>query len=202
MQVGTNIGWVFLVLGLPRYLEDVHHVPLLQRGIMSSIPLGVGFVGMLIGGKLTDVLTSRLGVKWGRRGPMMFTRFTAAGAYAICLGLAHSPLSNSPWAFVVVFSLVAMSTDMGTPANWAFKQDVGGRYVGSVLGWGNMWGNLGAACSPLIYDHFLGETPTVDDWNNMFLVCMGAFIFAGLCGMLIDATKMIAPPDDAHADDE
>jgi MFS transporter, ACS family, glucarate transporter len=205
MQVGTNVGWVFLVLGLPRYLEDVHHVPLLQRGVMSAIPLGVGFVGMLIGGKLTDVLTSRLGVKWGRRGPMMFTRFTAAGAYVICLALSHSAtdsIFNSPWAFVIVFSLVAMSTDMGTPAGWAFKQDVGGRYVGSVLGWGNMWGNLGAACSPRIYDYFLGETPTIDDWNNMFLVCMGAFIFAGLCGLLIDATKMIAPPDDEHEDEK
>lgn len=200
MQVGTNVGWVFLVTWLPRYLEDVHGVGLLQRGFMSAIPLGVGFVGMLIGGRLTDVLTARLGVKWGRRGPMMFTRFTAAGAYAICLGLAYSPLSNSPWAFVIAFSLVAMSTDMGTPAGWAFKQDVGGRYVGSVLGWGNMWGNLGAACSPRIYNYFLGETPSIDDWNNMFLVCMGAFIFAGLCGMLIDATKMIAPPDDAHED--
>jgi MFS family permease len=205
MQVGTNVGWIFLVTWLPRYLDDVHHVPLLQRGLMSSIPLGVGFVGMLIGGKLTDVLTARLGVKWGRRGPMMFTRFTAAGAYVICLCFAHSPTGsvfNSPWAFVFAFSLVAMSTDMGTPAGWAFKQDVGGRYVGSVLGWGNMWGNLGAACSPRIYNYFLGETPSINDWNNMFLVCMGAFIFAGLCGILIDATKMIAPPDDAHEDEK
>ena len=28
------------------------------------------------------------------------------------------------------------------------KQDVGGRYVGSILGWGNMWGNLGGFFGP------------------------------------------------------
>lgn len=205
MQLGTNIGWVFLVTWLPRYLYDVHKVPLIERGVMSMIPLIVGFGGMLIGGRLTDALTLRFGVKWGRRGPLSFTRFAAALGYVLVLIFAHSPtdsILNSPWAFVVAFSLVAMSTDMGTPANWAFKQDVGGRYVGSILGWGNMWGNLGAAVSPRLYDHFLGEKPTIQDWNSMFVVCMCAFIFAGLCGFLIDASKSIAPPDEDEDDGE
>ena len=85
---------------------------------------------------------------------------------------------------------------MGNPANWAFKQDVGGRYVGSVLGWGNMWGNLGATISPLIYAAVLGDHPGISDWNWLFLVCMGAFVFSGLCALGIDATIPIAPPDD------
>ena len=46
---------------------------------------------------------------------------------------------------VVLFSIVAFGTDFGGPSIWAFTQDVGGRHVGSVLGWGNMWGNLGAS---------------------------------------------------------
>ncbi|GAF81019.1 unnamed protein product, partial [marine sediment metagenome] len=31
LQLGTNIGWVFLVTWLPRYLIDVHQVPILER---------------------------------------------------------------------------------------------------------------------------------------------------------------------------
>jgi ACS family glucarate transporter-like MFS transporter len=201
MQVGTNIGWVFLVTWLPRYLLEVHNVPILQRGVMAMIPLLAGIVAMFCGGLLTDYLVGKIGLLWGRRLPMMATRFSAALAYALCLWFSTFPTDswmNSPWMFTAAFALVALSTDMGTAAGWAFKQDVGGRYVGSILGWGNMWGNLGAACSPLIYNAVLGETPLLADWNTMFMVCMGAFIFAGFCGMGIDATIPIAPPDEDH----
>ena len=197
MQVGTNVGWVFLVTWLPRYLVNVHHVPILERGLMTSIPLMIGFVGMLSGGRLTDKMALWMGVRWGRGLPMMLTRFTAALGYFLVLWLAMLPEgSASPWFFVAAFSLVAFSTDMGTAATWAFNQDVGGRYVGSILGWGNMWGNLGAAVSPLVYNYFLGENPALEDWNAMFLVCALAFVFSGLCGLGIDASKPIAPPDE------
>jgi nitrate/nitrite transporter NarK len=200
MQVGTNIGWVLLVTWLPRYLVDVHQVPILERGLMTTVPMLVGIVGMLAGGRLTDWMVGKMGVRWGRGLPMMITRFTAALGYLIVFGLAMlpegSPLKD-PWVFIAAFSLVAFSTDLGSPAMWAFNQDVGGRYVGSILGWGNMWGNLGAGISPpLIYNYFLGENPTVSDWNAMFLICALAFVMAGLCGLGIDASRPIAPSDE------
>lgn len=202
MQIGTNIGWVFLVTWLPRYLVDVHKVPILERGLMTSVPIMVGFVGMLAGGKLTDWMTLKLGVRWGRALPMLLSRFTAALGYLIVLGLTMlpegSPLKD-PWVFIAAFSLVAFSTDLGSAAIWAFMQDVGGRYVGAILGWGNMWGNLGAGISPpLIYNYFLGENPTISDWNSMFLVCAGAFLVSGLCGLGIDASKPIAHTEKAE----
>lgn len=198
MQIGTNIGWVFLVTWLPRYLLEVHSVPILQRGVMTGIPLLIGIAGMLLGGSLTDVLTRRMGLRWGRRHPMMLTRFTAALGYGLCLWFATSADSrlNSPWLFTLAFSLVAFSTDLGNPAVWAFTQDVGGRYVGSILGWGNMWGNLGAAAAPPIYNAVLGTAPSIADWNLMFAVCAGSFILSGLCALGVDASAPIAPPDE------
>lgn len=199
MAVGTNVGWLFIYAWLPRYLLEVHDVPILKRGLMSSIPPAVGFLGMLAGGRFTDLMALRFGLKWGRRFPMMITRFTAALGYVLVILFASAPsgsVLSSPWAFIAGFSLVAFSTDMGTGAIWAFKQDVGGRYVGSVLGWGNMWGNLGAACSPMIYDYFLGEHPTLANWNNMFWVCIGAFVLSGVFALGVDASKPIAPPDE------
>ncbi len=198
-QVGTNVGWVFLVTWLPRYLISQHEVPILKRGLMAMIPLLVGISGMYCGGWLTDILANRLGVRWGRRWPLSLTRFSAAAGYGLCLWFSTFPADstlNSPWMYVAAFSLVAFSTDMGVPASWAFNQDVGGRYVGSILGWGNMWGNLGAAISPIIYNHFLGESPQLAQWNAMFIVCMVAFIFSGICALGIDAAKPIAPPDE------
>lgn len=192
-QWGTNVGWVFLVTWLSRYLLDVHNVPILERGTMAMTPVLIGMLGMMSGGKFTDILAAKLGVKWGRRLPIAGSRVVALSAYLCCVGITtllpeSSPL-NTPWVFVGLFSVVAFSTDFGTPSIWAFTQDIGGRQVASVLGWGNMWGNLGAAFSPLIYDAFLGETPGLREWNMMFLVCAGAFLFSGICGLLLDATQ-------------
>jgi nitrate/nitrite transporter NarK len=94
-----------------------------------------------------------------------------------------------PWLYIVGLCIAATSTDFGTPAIWSYAQDVGGRYTASILGWANMWGNLGAAVAPLIYDRCLGEAPTIADWNSVFALCCGAFVFAGLFAMLLDATK-------------
>lgn len=192
-QWGTNVGWVFLVTWLSRYLLDVHNVPILERGTMAMTPVLIGMLGMMSGGTVTDLLASKVGVKWGRRIPIAGSRLVALLAYVCCIGIttqlpADSAI-NTPWVFVGLFSVVAFSTDFGTPSSWAFTQDIGGRQVGSVLGWGNMWGNLGAAVSPLIYDYFLGENPTMRDWNMMFAVCAGAFLVSGVFGLLMDATK-------------
>lgn len=96
---------------------------------------------------------------------------------------------------------MAFSNDLGTPPTWGFYQDVGGRYVGPILGWGNMWGNLGAAFGQRIYNYILGEAPGVSDWNNMFIVCMGASLFSCLCALGVDATVPIDPPDEEHNDE-
>ena len=103
---------------------------------------------------------------------------------------------HSPWAITICLAVVAFSTDFGNPAGWAFKQDVGGRYVGCVLGWGNMWGNLGASISEPIYGWVLGETPGLQDWNQIFLVCLSAFVISGICALGIDATIPIIPSEE------
>ena len=94
-----------------------------------------------------------------------------------------------PWLYIVGLCIASMSTDFGSPAIWSYAQDVGGRYTASILGWGNMWGNLGAAVAPLIYNLVLGENPTLLDWNRVFTVCCGVFVLAGFCALLLDSTR-------------
>ncbi len=183
-QFGTNIGWVFLVSWLPAYLWEVHRLPFVERNMMASIPLYVGWAGMFLGGWVTDALATRLGVRWGRALPLSATRFIAMAAFILVL------FDPSPWMATALFALVAFGTDLGSPATWAFNQDVGGRYIASVLGWGNMWGNLGATVSPIllvtIVDDYYGG-----DWNAAFITCAIAFMISGFCSMLVDATKPI-----------
>ena len=196
-QVGTNIGWLFIVTWLPRYLMDVHSVPIIERGLMTMIPTLIGILGMFVGGQITDHLARKCGLKWGRRLPIACSRVFAVLAYVACIVITWShdggygSALHTAWVFTGLFAIVAVSTDMGTAATWAFSQDIGGRQVGSVLGWGNMWGNLGAACAAPLYNVVLGENPTLGDWNKMFAICAGAFAISFLCSLVIDATKPI-----------
>jgi len=185
-QLGTNFGWVFILIGLPRYLKEVHQVADLDRGVMTSIPIAVGVLGMLGGGWLTDVLTRRIGRRWGRGLPMALTRFGAMLAYLAC-----PLLGFSPWAITAALCVVAFATDLGTPPIWAYMQDMGGKHVGSILGWGNMWGNIGAALSPLVL------TPIIDKlgWNECFLACGIAFLVSGVTALGINAALPILPPE-------
>jgi nitrate/nitrite transporter NarK len=188
MQVGTNIGWVFLVTLLPRYLEEVHEVPTEMRGWMTGVPIFVGCFGMLFGGGLTDWLVGVVGLRRGRSLPVAASRLVAMAAYLACL----FPLP--PWAMTLAFSVVALATDLGIGAVWAFQQDVGGRYVGSVLGWGNMWGNFGAALSPLLLNRLVKHA----GWDAAFLACAAGFLLSGVAALGIDATKPIDRGDVAQ----
>ena len=129
----------------------------------------------------------------------------AASGYGMCLYFASQPVGstlNSPWAFTAAFCLIYFSVDLGQSAFWAYAQDAGGKYVGSVLGWGNMWGNLGAAFGPLLYNYLLGENPTSAEWNNLFWLGLIAFVFAGIATFGLDASKPVFEENAAKTADK
>ncbi|MEZ6064003.1 MAG: MFS transporter [Planctomycetaceae bacterium] len=164
VQYGINIGWVFLVTWLPKYLQDVKHVDAKVGGLMSTTVLCAGIVGMLSGGPITDRAVRVLGRRWGRSLPVVASYVLAVSAYLSCLYL------ESAWAFIAAASLVAFATDLSVPAIWAYMQDVGGRNTAAVFGWGNMWGNLGAATTPLLVPIVLEQWDTNGDWHEAFLL--------------------------------
>ena len=184
-QFGINVGWLFAVTTLPRYLDQVHHVEIIQRGFLCSLPMVFGMLGMLCGGPLTDYLRHRIGLRWGRSLPMGLTKFVVVGVYVGCM-YATDPITTT--ALICVGSFF---TDLGIPAIWAYTQDAGGRATNVVLGFGNMWGNLGAAVAPLIYGWLLTDRPETVHWNSVFVMCAGCYLVSGFAGLLIDATKPI-----------
>jgi ACS family glucarate transporter-like MFS transporter len=183
-QFTTNVGWAFLITWLPTYLTKALRVSDELGATMTSVVLFTGMAGMLAGGYVTDWATRALGLRWGRSLPLVVSRFTAAAAFLV---VEHV---HSPWAAVAAFAVVAFSTDVGVAGTWAFMQDVGGRYVGAVLGWGNMWGNFGAAVLPF-FPGWFSVSPESTNWNAVFLACAAAFFISGLASLGIDATKPV-----------
>lgn len=191
VQFASNFGWAFLVTMLPRYLSDVHHVSQQTQGWMQSLSLGAGIAGLLVGGRLTDLATRLWGLRFGRAALLATSRALVALAFLGCLTV-HNPLEAT-----ICLVLVGFSTDLGIGATWAYGQDVGGRHVGSVIGWGNMWGNLGAGLSPLVFgmisEAFASDLPR--GWQFAFLFCAGVQVLAALAALGVNANQ---PLDTRH----
>jgi sugar phosphate permease len=195
VQFGINFGWVFLITYLNRYLEEVHELPLATRGTMGTLVIGMSLPALLVGGWLTDRMTRALGPRWGRALPLALSRFVSAAAFLAVLAC------DDPWLIVVLLGCVAFFSDLGLPALWAFNMDIGGRHVGFVLGWGNMWGNLGAALSPIalnrVVAYFLAQDATLEyAWDAVFLICGIVFVLVGVASLGVNATSRVANPPD------
>ncbi|MBY0514085.1 MAG: MFS transporter [Gemmataceae bacterium] len=185
LQFGVNLGWAFLVTLFPTYLNEAFEVPLERRGPMQSMVLTIGCFGMFFGGLFTDALRTRLGPKLGRTVPLGVALCGCAAALFLV------PTFASVWLVVGALGLMAFLVDLHNPTIWSFAQDVGGKNVGAALGWGNMWGNLGAALSPVLLTAIKAEL----GWNVVFVVGGSAFAAAAACGLLLDATKPVDPGD-------
>ena len=186
----TNIGWAFLMLLAPRYFSTEHELSIETVALLSAIPPIAGGLGMFAGGAVTDGLVNRIGLRWGRALPLSLSRYVAMAAYIVCL------FEPSYGVAVVMFAFVAFFTGIGTPASWAFCQDVGGKNVGSVLGWGNMWGNFGAAVTAPI---LLWVAGSPERWDYAFMTCAGAFALSGVASLGINAAIPIGPPPEQSA---
>ena len=185
LQFGINIGWVFLVTWLPKYLKDVKQVDPGLGGLMSTLVLFAGIVGTLSGGPLTDFSVRKLGKRWGRSIPMIGSYVLAIVAYLSCLQL------ESAWAFIAAASVVAFATDLSVPGIWAYMQDIGGKNPAAVFGWGNMWGNFGAAATPLLVPIVLEKWDANGDWHEAFIMFSAGYVVAAIAALLINAERTV-----------
>jgi MFS transporter, ACS family, glucarate transporter len=193
-QFFVNVGWAFLITSLPGYLKDRFKVDTEDVGRMQTVTLVASCIGTACGGLFADLMYASLGPRWGRALPIGLVLILCAATYVVATQMPTA------WGVVMALTLMAFLVDLGIPSIWAFAQDVGGRHVGATLGWGNMWGNLGAAVSPVA----LQLIRDWQGWDTAFAVCAGCFVLGATTGLNLNATVPVAhsePPLDHEAAD-
>jgi len=192
VQFLSNFSWVFIITLFPTYLEKVHQTPLGTRAWYQAIPLYFGILGMLAGGMLSDIAMRRFGPRWGRALPMAASRVLVGFAYLGCLA------SPDAFSIMLLMCLVAWAGDFGTAPVWAWSQDVGGRHVGALLGWANMWGNLGAAVAPIVIQKIQSQYQTPENpaagWAVVFAVCASTQVIGAIAAMFVSSSQPIGRP--------
>ena len=185
VQFFTNIGWAFLILSLPDYLKKVMRLNEGMTGIITTGALFIGIVALPLGGIMTDYITRHPGKRLGRMLPMSVTKFAAAACYMLAMW------TDSPWGMAIAFGLVAFFADIGLPAMWTFMQDISGKHQAQLFGWGNMWGNFGAAIMPVLFTAVLKSYDANNDFHEGVWLCAGAFVLAGVFALFVNAEKPV-----------
>jgi MFS family permease len=195
-SVGVNIGWAFLVTWLAPYLREMtwnlssgaRPLKESEASLVTSGALFVGVAGMLCGGVWCDWCYRRLGAYWGRRLPL----FTG-GALGVLCYLAL-PFAHHPAWVIGLCGLVAFAADSMGSCFWSYCQDIGGRYVGAVLAWQNMWGNLGASLIAKVLPTIVATQSSGSDWTRGFLFCGAGFALVFFSAWFIDARRPLEEP--------
>jgi MFS family permease len=191
----VNVGWIFLVTlqtvyilktFLPQlqalfpHIKDPIELKAFQEsaaGVATAAAVAAGMCGGVCGGFAADYFRRKLGPIWGRRVPGLLAGSLAGGGYLLC----H--LVTDVWVFVALMLVISFTIDFGLGSLWATYQDIGGRHVGSVLGFANMWGNIGAGQCGKYYSDLA-------DRNQLPLV----FTISAVALLLMSATWLLVDP--------
>jgi sugar phosphate permease len=191
INIAINIGWIFLVTWMPRYISVQYGAELSRYtrqpevviGLLAVLPAMASIVGGLCGGAATDLLARRYGRTWGRRLPGLTAGVVVSGLYLV------ATQCSTLLSFLTVIIVIAFVIDFGLGASWASFQDIGGRQVAVVLGLGNMCGNLGAA----FFGSYIGTLASGGHWTAVFVIAAAAMAIYAACWALFDAARPILP---------
>jgi ACS family glucarate transporter-like MFS transporter len=171
-----NVGWIFIGTWLPTYLIQVHGLSESRAGFYTSLTAASGMAGCLLGGVATDVLRARFGVAWGRRIPGMISYGGAA------LGLLGVWVMDDVEPIVALLIVTSFLGDFALGAIWATAQDIGGPLAGTVLGTGNMCGNIGAA----VAISAIARLQAAYGWPITFIMSAAAYAIAAVLWLGVD----------------
>jgi len=182
MYIPNCMIFYFCITWLPTYLLERHGFNISGMALFAGLPLLVSIPGDLVGGWLTDRLSSRYGLRIGRCA-LGATAYIIVGITLIAAGRAQSP--------VLAAVLIAAGTGLAMftlGAAWGAAIEIGGNHVGVVGGTMNSIGNLVAMLNPLIVAY---SVEWFASWD-LPLYFMGALFLIGAgCWGVIDPRQTV-----------
>jgi cyanate permease len=188
MYVPNCMIFYFCITWLPTYLLERHGFNISGMALFAGLPLLVSMPGDLLGGWLTDRLSSRYGLRVGRCG-LGAVAYILVGLSLIAAGHASSP--------VLAALLIALGTGLTMftlGAAWGTAIEIGGNHVGVVGGTMNSVGNLVAMLNPLIVAY---SVEWFGSWDLPLYLMGGLFLVGAACWVIIDPRRPVfaAPPE-------
>ncbi|MDP9091221.1 MAG: MFS transporter [Pseudomonadota bacterium] len=181
-----SYSYYFFLFWLPTYMVRA-------RGFtegetkLSALPFVFGAMANLTGGFARDVAARRWGLKWGTRVIGIAGLVTSAlSAFA-----AFSSVNN--YVALAWLALCYGGITFQQPAVFATCVEIGKRNAGAVAGCMNTAFAIGGLFSSLIFGYLVHSTGSYD---AVLLSMAGVLILGAAFWIRIDATEILASPDD------
>lgn len=135
------------LIWLPTYLTEQYNVKLTDPDMAwaAGAPWIAMFLLILCGGAISDKLLQSGMSRFIARASIAITGFVV-----FCISLFMSIQTDNLVTNVIWLSLCLGGIGIATGMSWAAATDLGRNFSGSVSGWMNLWGNIGALLSPLL----------------------------------------------------
>ncbi|WP_105995419.1 MFS transporter [Staphylococcus agnetis] len=129
----------------PTYLIDQYKIDTLTMSKLAGIPWLLMFILIMVGGAISDRILSSGKSRFIARASIAIFGFVVFGISLYFAVNATSLAMNITW---MSFCLAGVGLSM--VMSWASATDIGRNFSGTVSGWMNLWGNIGAMLSPIV----------------------------------------------------
>jgi MFS transporter, ACS family, glucarate transporter len=185
----NGYGFYFLITWLPSYLEEQRGFTKASLSLFAGLPLLLSLFADVLGGVVTDWLTSKFGIRTGRIA-VGFTSYTVA-AVAI---FAAAFVSGGTLAAVLIAVAAAMSM-FTLAASWAACLDIGGSHAGIMSAAMNTSGQIGGILSPLVLAYIVQWS---GDWRLPLVIMSALYAIAALAWLVVDPRRPLL--GEVHSD--
>jgi ACS family glucarate transporter-like MFS transporter len=171
MYFTQTYGFNLYVTWMPTYLQHEKQLHGVALAILSGLPLLLSVPADLVGGLLTDRLSTKFGLRFGRCS-VGFGSLAAAGIF-----LFSGALAGGVFAAVLI-ALAAASANFLLGASWGACADIGGNQAATVGAAMNTFGQIGGVLSPIAFAYL---TRSSVSWAAPLYVTAALYLAGAAC---------------------
>jgi MFS family permease len=180
----NGYGFYFLITWLPDYLKSFKHFSSFELQLYSGLPLFLSVFADLSGGRLTDWLGARLGMRMGR------AMVGGIGYLLAGISVIASTWCRDPVASAVLFSLGAACSMSTLGATWSALMAISGRYTGTIGAVMNSASQVGSVLSPMVLSWVVSH---FGDWKIPIYIIGSLYFVAAAAWLFLDSAREIVP---------
>jgi len=184
-----NTWFLFTSITLPFYMKDVLNFNIRENGLFLCIPYMIDMVTMPLAGQFSDMLRRKkiLRTIVVRK---VFQTISCVGSSVLLIILSFMDYDRR-YIAVGVLSLIYPIQNLCRSGYGVNPQDIAPRFSGEIFGITTTAGTISGIISPVVVGA-LTANGTREDWQKVFFISSGFFIFGGLF-FLIFARGEIQP---------
>lgn len=167
-----NYGWYVLLSWLPQYLQEELSLDLTKNEFLAATPYICGFIGLILGGHVSDrLIASGYRTLYVRRFMNCVATFIPAVFLILLRYVRH------PWQAILCLSCALFTGRASTSGYWINMIDVGPEYAGKTMGMSNTIATIPGILGNLITGYILQRTQS---WDMVFTVAAVITTIGGL----------------------